>query len=270
MKRTIRHISNKLTKTRALRRSKALHKYIPETRRMNLDVFNKMLHRYSMVYLKPCCGSLGQGVIRMGTINSRTGKIQYHSQTGKHVHRYESYHKAYRAITRETRGKPYLVQKGIRLLVYKHRPFDVRVMVQRNFKKSWEVTGVAGRLAHPHRIVTNGSQGGTIYPLEVLLKAYITKKKRHTLIKSIKKIALMSVKQLNNIYPGIREYGVDIAIDQHLKLWILEVNTRPDPCPFTKLNDKSMISRIIRYAKMNGSIYNLKCTKAKSSGARSR
>ncbi|WP_282939090.1 hypothetical protein [Paenibacillus sp. RC67] len=43
----------------------------------------------------------------------------------------------------------------------------------------------------------------------------------------------------------------------------MEVNTCPDPCPFTKVPDKSMIRKIVAYARAYGKRYCLKCSKAK-------
>lgn len=276
MKKQIRRISNKLIKTRLLAGSQELKRHIPATKRMNNSVLHEMLQKYKMVYIKPCCGSLGQGVIRVekmssAGLNSKGGsdparrkkQLHYRYQAGTQVHKFSDYDTAYRAILKETLGKSYLVQKGIRLLGYDGRPFDIRVMVQRNPKRQWEATGVAGRVAHPRKVVTNGSQGGTIYPVEELLDTYTSIEGREDLITAIKEIGVKSANQLSTAYPGLQEIGVDIALDQRLKPWILEVNTAPDPCPFTKLKDRSMLDRIVRYGKTYGRTYNLKCMKAK-------
>lgn len=258
MMKQISRISNKLTKTRVLVRNQELNKHVPLTKKMDKNILYEMLQKYKMVYIKPCCGSLGQGVIRV-----ELTRAQFSYQSGTHVHKFSDYDTAYRAILREAQGKAYLVQKGIRLLVYDGRPFDIRVMVQRNSKGGWEATGVAGRVAHPRKVVTNGSQGGTIYPIEELLKGYTSAENCKILIRSLKQIGVKSARQLSTVYPALQEIGVDIALDQRLKPWILEVNTAPDPCPFTKLKDTRMIDRIVRYAKVYGRTYNLKCMKSK-------
>jgi D-alanine-D-alanine ligase-like ATP-grasp enzyme len=55
--------------------------------------------------------------------------------------------------------------------------------------------------------------------------------------------------QLERKFPGIKEIGVDIAVDQQYKPWILEVNTKPDPYIFQKLQNKAVFRKIIRYVR---------------------
>jgi hypothetical protein len=259
MRRKKRLKISKLSMNRVLRKNKWLAKFIPETRRMNRGVLEKMLCKYNMLYIKPSRGQQGNGVMRvekMDRVNT------YRIRGGTLSNRYTGYDRAYRGIMRAVRKKPYLVQRGIRLLTHRGRVFDTRIMVQRNRKGRWTVTGYVGRVAHPRKVVTNGSQGGTIYPVEVLLNRHMGLKRRTALIAKMKKISVEAARQYGSEYPG-KEIGADIAIDRRLRLWILEVNTIPDPCPFTKLNDRTMIRRIIRYGKAYGRRYRLKCTKSR-------
>jgi hypothetical protein len=269
MKSDKRHISSKLVKARALSGSKELRSHLPVARKMNRDTLRGMLQKHGMVYIKPCCGSLGRGVIRIERLAGTSGgdkkaeRWRYQYQAGTRVRTFAGYDAAWSAIMKEIQGESYLVQKGIRLLAYEGRPFDIRVMVQRNLKRQWEASGIAGRVAHPRKVVTNGSQGGTIYPVEILLRAYASNEKGKALIAAMKELGVKAARQLAAVFPGIQEIGVDIALDRRLKPWILEVNTNPDPCPFTKLGDGRMLRRIIRYGKAHGRTYSLKCTKSK-------
>lgn len=165
MKKQIRHISNKLTKTKVMARSQELRTYIPVTRKMDQSTLHEMLQKYNMVYIKPCCGSFGKGVMRMEK-TARKERIQYSYQAGIRVRSFPDYETAYRAILKETQGKSYLVQKGIRLLVYEGRPFDIRVMVQRNLKGGWEATGLQDAWRIPARLLQTGARGGRFIRLK--------------------------------------------------------------------------------------------------------
>ncbi|MOA33701.1 hypothetical protein D3C78_1550170 [compost metagenome] len=77
------------------------------------------------------------------------------------------------------------------------------------------------------------------------------------------RIAVRAVKRLNRYVPKAVDVGVDLALDRNLKPWILELNTKPDPCPFALLPNKSMLRKILRYGRANGKRYRLNCVKAK-------
>ena len=110
--------------------------------------------------------------------------------------------------------KPYLVQKGIVMIQHAYRPFDFRVMVQRNEKGQWECTGVAARLAHPKKAVTNGSQGGTIYAAEEILSKVVNITKAEKLVQEMKGIGLKTANRFGDSYPAMNELGLDIAVDR--------------------------------------------------------
>ncbi|OAB44063.1 YheC/YheD family protein [Paenibacillus antarcticus] len=257
---TMKYVSSKLVKTKVLLQDPALIPYVPRTASLTLSRLLLMLNRYKMVYIKPVCGSLGIGVIRV----ERNGAL-FRYRDGTHTYTFRTFRQMYVSIQHRIGSTPYLVQKGIVMLQLRHRPFDFRVMVQRNEKSIWECTGVVARLAHPKKAVTNGSQGGTIYAADEILSKVADITKAEKLVEEMKKIGLKTAKQFSASYPNMNELGLDIAVDRNLRLWILEVNTRPDPCPFTKLSDATMIETIVKYAKSYGRVYELKCNKAQKS-----
>ncbi|XEC97253.1 YheC/YheD family protein [Paenibacillus tarimensis] len=253
-----KYISNKLVKTTIVWRNKRIRKYVPPTCRLTFDNLRQMLLKFNMVYIKPVTGSLGIGVMRVVKDGE---KYSYKKDT--RLFRFSSYQKLYLSVRKCIGSRTYLVQKGIEMLKLEDRPFDFRVMIQRNPQKKWETTGTAARVAYPNKAVTNGSQGGTIYPALELLEKTAGKEKAESLLEEMAQIAKWTAGEFERSYPAMNELGLDIAVDNDLRPWIIEVNTRPDPCPFTKLPDSSAIDTIIDYAKSYGREYRMKCLKSK-------
>ncbi|MDQ6423346.1 YheC/YheD family protein [Paenibacillus sp. LHD-117] len=252
-------ISDKWAKTNVLIRDKGLRGYVPLTKKLSKSAISSMLGKYGMVYVKPVHGSLGKGVMK--TEREAGGKYAY--QVGGKRRSFGSFNAFYGAIKREAGGKRYLVQKGIHLLKYEGRAFDLRVVVQKSPRGGYEATGTVARVAYPGKIVTNGSQGGTILQVDQVLQPHAHYDQRAALISHVERIGIQTIKRLKRRYPSLVEIGLDVAIDGNLKPWILEVNTTPDHCPFAILQDQTMINRIIHYGKHYGVTYKLKCNKAR-------
>ncbi|WP_240633354.1 YheC/YheD family protein [Paenibacillus montanisoli] len=251
-------VSSKLAKTKVLLQNRTLAKYVPTTRPYSPKQLLAMLRQHGMVYVKPDTGSLGIGVVRV----DRT-KRGYRYQSGTRTYTFKTFRAMRLSLQKKISGRCYLVQKGIHVLRRQGRPFDFRIMIQKNPSRRWECTGTAGRVAHPSKIVSNGSQGGTIYSAAALMNPIAGKRRTAQLQRSMNRIALATAAQFGRTYPAMNELGLDLAVDRKLKPWILEVNTRPDPCPFTKLNNTAIIRKIVRYAKAYGRRYCLTCSKAK-------
>ncbi|WP_141505579.1 YheC/YheD family protein [Paenibacillus luteus] len=262
----VRSVADKWAKTQLYQRDAILKKHLPATSRMTKDSLLGMLQQWGMVYVKPRRGAQGYGVMRAELNKGKgVGKLGhlYAYQLGTRKLSFGTYEAFYQSIAKAVKGEDYLVQKGIHLLKHQGRPFDIRVVVQRAPCGGWEATGTLGRVAHPDKIVTNGSQGGTIYPTAYLLRKHTKAAERKSMLNYMDQLGVRSAKKLERAYPGIKEIGLDLAIDRRLKPWILEVNTVPDPCPFTLLEDQSMLRKIIRYGRAYGKTYALNCKKAK-------
>ncbi|WP_426451644.1 YheC/YheD family protein [Paenibacillus sp. S-38] len=242
--------NDKWGKTKWLLGSKPLKSRVPDTKPFTRSALQTMLKRYpSSVYFKPTRGSGGNGIARIERLSS--GKYRLHHGHKKQV--LPSLAGLHAELKRFAGRRPYLLQRGIHLLKSRGRPFDLRVMVQKTRSGRWLSTGIFAKLGRPGKVVNNYNQGGRIELLpEVLKGAGIPKGRRVRMKWQLKRMGTKAGRCFDRHRKGFRELGLDVAIDRSRRMWILEVNTRPQYYPLKALKNKSMYYRIRRYARQYG------------------
>ncbi|SDW16184.1 YheC/YheD family protein [Paenibacillus sp. CF384] len=239
-----RYVGSKWTKTVAIRKQPFLAQYVPETSRMTKQSLRRQLLKYRMVYVKPEFGMHGNGVMRVEQLDQG-----YRYQLGNTIRTYEEFDSLYRGITSAKRRGRYLVQKGIHLLKHNGRRFDLRVMTQYTPKKQWVTTGIIGRVAAKRKIVTNYHSGGQILTAEKLLHSHT--ERVQTKLELLSKLGVAAGQAMGRSFPGVRMIGLDVALDQSLNPWVLEVNTSPDPHIFRKHPNKQIYRSIMKLIRKN-------------------
>jgi len=243
---SIQRVTSKWTKTNALLADPSVKLFVPTTLPFNSANVRLMLDEMGMIYVKPVNGTFGKGVIRIE--RTPDSEFPYMFQSGERQYRFRTFEDMYRKLLDVKKRRSYLVQQGIELLKYNNRRFDLRLMVQKNPRREWESTGLIGRLAHPRKIVTNYHSGGTPMSVEELLGAHMTPHQLSVYQSYLHKLGIAVASAMERKFRRIQELGIDIAVDETGKPWILEVNTMPDPFIFRKLPDRSCFFRIHRYA----------------------
>jgi glutathione synthase/RimK-type ligase-like ATP-grasp enzyme len=243
---SIQRIRSKWAKTDALLADPVIREYVPITQSFGHSNVEQMLDQHGMIYVKPIHGTFGNGVIR---IEKRTGDAEpYFFQSGERKYAFASFDEMYRKLLVVKKRRDYIVQQGIHLLKFAGRRFDLRVMVQKNPLSRWETTGIIGRVAHPRKIVTNYHAGGMPMPVMKLLTGSLSEEQSILYRTRLRKLGVDIAKTMEKRFPRLKEIGVDVAIDENFKPWILEVNTLPDPFLFRKLSSRTVFKRIYSYA----------------------
>ncbi|MNZ56452.1 Endospore coat-associated protein YheD [compost metagenome] len=174
-----------------------------------------------MVVVKPIVGAGGHGVIKVWRDASGYA-YTYYSQT----RRFTRFEALVSSLNRQRRRRRYLIQKGIQLAAVNGRPIDYRVKYVKT-EKGWVYRSMVGRIARKGLFVTNLCRGGTLVSAaqgisRSLSPSQITEKKT-----KMREITVRSTALLESKYPGIAQLGFDYGIDKQGKIWIFEVNTRP-------------------------------------------
>jgi len=202
-----------------------------------------MLNRYQMIYVKPDHGTHGKGVMR---VQRRSDAFEL--REGVTARSFQSVDQLHAKIKSRIGKRTYLVQRGIRLMTHQGRIFDLRVFVQKEHGNHWEVLSIFGRKAAKRKIVTNVSSGGAMESLQTLLRPKLNPSSIRKLRHELNQIGISTAKHLNSNYKGLKQIGLDIALDENMSPWILEVNTNPAIYVYRTFNPAAY-RRMLRYRK---------------------
>ncbi|MFE4713467.1 MULTISPECIES: YheC/YheD family protein [Paenibacillus] len=216
-----RQLASKWLKTEALLSDSRVAGYIPRTQQYSDAALLNMLGRYGNVVIKPVVGGGGYGVIKV--FRDRRGYgFTYMSKTRI----YRDFYAMRNALNRVRVRRRYLIQQGISLARIAGRPIDYRVKVVKN-GEHWEFRSMVGRLARPGLFVTNLCKGGTMLSCREGLRRSLPRVKSSAKRAEMRRLTLICIELMERRFPGIGELGFDYAVDYSGKIWILEVNTRP-------------------------------------------
>lgn len=240
----IRRVQSKLQKHTVMIRDPFIKKHIPETKKFNGPKLLTLLNHHPTVFIKPDLGRGGHGIVRLRRQSENRIKVQWRNHN--RVVQREDLMPLLHRINKSS--STYLMQRGINLARIHGRSFDIRVYMQKP-KNDWIVSGKVARVAASGRFLTNYHQGAkpALVP-DVLQQVFRAQPSRiRTMIGQIEQLSLISSQVLDARFPGVRELGVDIAVDRDGKLWLLEVNTSPACITFRLLPDKTMYHQILKH-----------------------
>ncbi len=217
------HFLNKWHVHKALLAEPEATRFLPKTIRYGSkqDVAS-MLAEFRTIYLKPTNGSMGKGVYRV-----KKTPEGYRLSAGT-TRTYKTLPALQNALESRLKGRGYLLQQGLPLIGLGKRTADFRVLVQKNSSGQWAVTSLVARIGQ-NSVVSNVARGGTMMSATQALNVCgpwqgSNRPQAATLKRAALKIASLLEKQMDGHYA---EFGIDLGVDVHGRVWLLEVNSKP-------------------------------------------
>ncbi|OAS18992.1 YheC/YheD family protein [Paenibacillus oryzisoli] len=241
-------IKSKWRKTKWLLEQPQLRHYVPRTLLFTKTNLHMMLDDYTTVFFKPTDGSGGSNIIRI------TRKPEgFQTQLNRTKHFYATRKKLHSNLSKHAGKRSYLLQKGIKLAKTNGRPFDIRVMVQKNNQGVWVSTALFAKIGRQGKVATNYNQGGTIgYFKPTMRGAGYNSADIQEREAQLKQLGVAVGYAFDNHNRGFRELGLDVAIDSKGVPWILEVNTRPQFYPLKNMSNRKLYRRMMDIGKQYG------------------
>jgi glutathione synthase/RimK-type ligase-like ATP-grasp enzyme len=205
-------------------RNSNLSAYLPETTPYDLAETSRMLAQYRMVILKPILGFRGHGVYRIEKTEKGEIQISHHHYAPFVILPDESNFEL--EIGKLIDPQKYMVQQGISFLQLNDKQFDIRVLVQKNRAGQWEVGNMVSRIAHSGCF--NTSMCEKVSFTEELLRRHFPEERAYVLLHSLRDLSLQAaacIEQQWRIHLG--EISVDFGLDSDVKLWVIEINGKP-------------------------------------------
>jgi ribosome-associated translation inhibitor RaiA len=223
----------------ALQRYDDIQRHLPDTARLSPKSIVTFLKQYGVVYLKPSLGGGGKGVIRIRKLQQA-----YKIDEPRRECEFPDLQGVIRYIGKRCRGKRYLIQQGISLLMLNRRPVDFRALLYKKHGQ-WHYAGIMGKVAAANRFTTNRCSGGQAMTLKrVLSLSGETQHNTEQVEDSIRNFSLRLASRLEKHFPNITELGLDIALDLKGRIWLIEANTKPHYKLFQSHSDPSLYASI--------------------------
>ncbi|MGZ9585337.1 YheC/YheD family protein [Paenibacillus marinisediminis] len=216
-----RQLASKWLKTEALLSDRRVASYVPATRMFNTSNLHQMLNLYDFVVIKPVVGGGGAGVIKVAKDGSR---YQYTYMTK--TRSFDGFDGMVRSLITVKKKRSYLIQRGIRLATIDGRPIDYRVKIVK-VNGRWAFRALVGRIARRGLFVTNLCRGGTMVKARYGLRSSLSGSNIGAKMGEMRRVARICTSILEAKYPGIGQLGFDYGLDGSGRIWIFEVNTRP-------------------------------------------
>ncbi|MFT9486396.1 MAG: YheC/YheD family protein [Tepidibacillus sp.] len=240
------HFFNKWSLYQWMGESHELAPILPDTAILERTRLQNLLKKYQMLYLKPIHGKAGIGFMKVQK-KDNLFNLTYQAQQITYHQQFVDFNHLWKKVKKLANNKEYIIQQGIHLSTYQGRPYDIRVLVQKNGKGQWHMTGMGIRVAGEQSITTHVPQGGYIQSVDTVFHETfgneLTEKWKHKTALLTTKIAQHIEKKVGH---SLGEMSMDLGIDKNGDIWFFEANAKPMEFDEPNIRQTSLL-RLLQY-----------------------
>jgi hypothetical protein len=225
-----------------------LKPYVPDTFLYNEVNVSELLEKYKIVYFKPSYGFKGRSVYRVEQMDHGDIHISLHSLTPRYICRKNE--NIQEKMNELLGPKKYMVQQGIRMSQLNQKYFDIRVLVQKDILGEWLVSTITSRVAYENYF--NTSMCETICDVAEILPRLFSPEKMNEILQYLNEVSIKAAQEAEIHMGSLGELSVDFVLDDQSKLWIIELNGKPQKNLYKDIKSfkhkKIIYSRPLEYA----------------------
>lgn len=250
------HFFNKWDLYKKLKKVNEIRPYLPVTvKGFHSNLLPKLLESNDNVYIKACRGSLGKTVIRLERLGQEGYQFKYFKRGKVIVEEAKNIRELSDKLSSFFKNKEVIMQQAIELPVINNSIVDMRSEVQRNEKGKIEISGITVRIGRPNSPIASNTENSQYYPFETFFKKHLNYSLEE-ISELEKKIARFLYKVYQSVelsYGKFGDIGIDFALDNKGKLWLIECNAKSAKVALYKANEHKNIRKaflnILLYAK---------------------
>lgn len=185
----------------------------------------QFINTYSVVFIKPQLGNMGNDIITLKKVNAEYQLKHYFRKRSK-VYLVADLNAIRKRLAKLVGQRKYIIQQGIEVLKINQRLFDLR-LVMLNEGEHWTYVHEI-RVGASKSDLSNVSQGGYNCPTEEYLSQFLNPAQIDLLMSKAFKAAKSIAQYLGNLfYPTLNEFAADFALDENHDPYLIEINTKP-------------------------------------------
>ncbi|MFD1780743.1 YheC/YheD family protein [Fredinandcohnia salidurans] len=209
-----------------LSQDETLSPYIPSTEQaLSSPTILRTLMKKHQLILKPEKGSMGKGIIGLFLHQDYVEAI-YKDANQLKKQQFTTRRDLKKWLDMIISNQPYLSQTYLPLHDADNRPFDIRILLQKNRHGAWIEQGRGIRLGLPEHLISNLGGGGETHSFESWTEK-MSFNQRQLLSDNIHTIINRLPEVLEKHFDPLFELGVDLGLTKDGAIWILDTNSKP-------------------------------------------